>query len=799
MGGNQSKPGAGSASVNVNPPPVNLNKLVRDEFTAKAPVAIDSNDTKSQTQTAVINAVQAESDHVDHEEPTAVLNCQVLKTQASNDYIDVTLNPPAQSDLAVAFTIVEHTSALPETSTAASTLNSTLVSIQPYKQDDARDTVKLDEQTVKCLKMKVTNHSLECIVAKITHEIADYYPDLVTTSTIQIYYLLSLDQTRRMLSNQARLGNILRPLKNTLSDILFEFHSLYVVTISAKNGNNLPPVVVELKEADMNELLDNITLHFGCERSVKVYHQNKKSYELESVTNQDSLKRAFLDSCDVLFEPIKRTEESSQVVDPEHKNGTPTAFKYNKVRDLFISYSWSTTAEVDAIVNKLETETKLQIWRDKKDMNENIYESMGGGLAGCRAVVAFLSEKYLTSENCKNELYFARELKKPIIPVYLFEESTDIESLKRSDSGPFFILTGKLYFDFKRIDANEPKWLSKFNELLAGICSTLDQTKPVALSSDLLETWLDPVLFEDDLEAYKAEYVPGTRLWIIPALEAWAQTGERVLYLNGGAGTGKSIIVYSLTVNLPSNFQIGALFICRYNNTRKSDPKTLVSTIRPVEAFQVLVLDGLNKLPPEEWKEKTLLIVIDALDELNISDRHYVLSILTSLCPKLPTFVKIFTSGRPERDIYHALQNVSPFVLSPNEEKNQEDLEKFVDYFLGSVWGIIAPDSLKSKCCKDLIVKSEGLFIYARTVCEYIKQQNFNPSQAHTVIQSLASGVDNSYATIMNRLLTVNRSEKISLFKSAFAVVLTVQKPLSLNALANVGGLNTTDVQDFVS
>ncbi|KAJ3284341.1 hypothetical protein HDU79_008279, partial [Rhizoclosmatium sp. JEL0117] len=98
-----------------------------------------------------------------------------------------------------------------------------------------------------------------------------------------------------------------------------------------------------------------------------------------------------------------------------------------------------------------------------------------------------------------------------------------------------------------------------------------------------------------------------------------------------------------------------------------------------------------------------------------------------------------------------------------------------------------------------MIAKSEGLFIYARNIFEYIKQQNFNPSEAYTVIQSLTSGVDNVYAAIMNRVLSVNRSEKLALFKNVFAVLLTVQKPLSLNALANIGGLNTKDVQDFVS
>ncbi|KAJ3082307.1 hypothetical protein HDU99_003071, partial [Rhizoclosmatium hyalinum] len=331
-----------------------------------------------------------------------------------------------------------------------------------------------------------------------------------------------------------------------------------------------------------------------------------------------------------------------------------------------------------------------------------------------------------------------------------------------------------------------------------------------------LDIWLNPVSFDTDLEGYAQEYVPGTRKWIIPALKDWANTGERVMYLNGAAGTGKSLIVYSLTKNLPSNFVIGALFICRYNDIRKSDPIVLVCSIvsslclsldgaykhhvememeadfartkegkqsllkSPVAAFKALVVEGLKKLLVSKWESLSLLIVIDALDELNKDTRQSVLTILTTLCPELPGFVKIITTGRPERDIYNALQSVSPFVLSPSDNNNTADLNV-------------------QQCCKQITEKAEGPFIYARNVCEYIKKQNLDPKQALAAVQGLSSGSDGVYRAIIERELQDNRAETLARFKRVFAVLLTVQRPLTVASLANLGGLEKSEVETVVA
>ncbi|ORY48428.1 hypothetical protein BCR33DRAFT_34952 [Rhizoclosmatium globosum] len=186
-------------------------------------------------------------------------------------------------------------------------------------------------------------------------------------------------------------------------------------------------------------------------------------------------------------------------------------------------------------------------------MESDIYNSMGSGIAGCQVVVACFSLGYLESPNCMLELGFAQDLRKPIIPVFFFEEGEDITTLRQKYSKAFLIIAGKKYSDFKRWDALDSNWEAAFDNFVKEVECALNKVAPsaVVVPKSPLEVWLVPESFDADLEAYALEYVPGTRLWIVPALQAWTRTKERVMYLNGGAGTGKSLIVYSLTKNLP--------------------------------------------------------------------------------------------------------------------------------------------------------------------------------------------------------------------------------------------------------
>ncbi|KAJ3080150.1 hypothetical protein HDU99_009143, partial [Rhizoclosmatium hyalinum] len=628
----------------------------------------------------------------------------------------------------------------------------------------------------------------------------------------------------QLLSDRARLVNIFKKVKDLQKDLLFVFHSYFVVTISATNST-LRPVTVELEQTDMTLLQKMIANHFGGVTSVLVYYHNKETNTRTSITDAASLQGALTDSGCVFFEVSEsKTMPPISTVNEPIVGESDT--KSKKDSGLFISYNWSTKVYVNAVVERLQAiNPNLSIWIDDKNMESDIYDSMGSGISSCQESV-----------NCMLELEFAQDLRKPIVPIFFFEEKEDISILRQKYSKAFLIIAGKLYSDFKRLNALDSKWETTFNIFFNQLQYALNKVTPSAVTArNPLDDWLVPVSFDVDLKAFALEYAPKTRKWIIPYLEAWTNTEERVMYLNGGAGTGKSLIVFSLTKNLPSNFVIGAMFFCHYNNAQKSDPIVLVCTIvsklcqtlggvfeehttkvmhvdhesvnqgkqsilkTPVEAFKALVVDGMAKIFAPEWEGKSLLIIIDALDELNKDTRHSVLKILTTLCPQLPKFVKIITTGRPEHDIYYALQVVSPFVLSPNNVQNKNDLEVFVKYRFKTLWGESEGNLEVEKCCKELVEKADGLFIYARNVCEYIKKRNLDSKKALEDIQALTSGSDSVYRAIIERELQTNRTEKLAQFKRVFAVLFTTQRPLTLPSLANLGGLEISEVETVVA
>ena len=83
------------------------------------------------------------------------------------------------------------------------------------------------------------------------------------------------------------------------------------------------------------------------------------------------------------------------------------------------SYQWDCQSQVLSV---REHFAKLGIptWMDVDGgMQVNIYDSMALGVSNAAVVVAFLTQRYQDSDNCKLELQYAKQKKIPIIPVYI--------------------------------------------------------------------------------------------------------------------------------------------------------------------------------------------------------------------------------------------------------------------------------------------------------------------------------------------------------------------------------------------
>ncbi|KAJ3336104.1 hypothetical protein HDU83_009702, partial [Entophlyctis luteolus] len=117
------------------------------------------------------------------------------------------------------------------------------------------------------------------------------------------------------------------------------------------------------------------------------------------------------------------------------------------------------------------------------------------------------------------------------------------------------------------------------------------------------------------------------------------------------------------------------------------NPTALSILDKPIVAFSTLFLELLPLLgaSSDQGTATRYLIVIDAVDECGTQGdptRNGLLSLLASLntgssnaAAKLPPFVKILTTGRPEADIWRVMESLRTDSLEPTAEANIRDIE----------------------------------------------------------------------------------------------------------------------------
>ncbi|CAE6478535.1 unnamed protein product [Rhizoctonia solani] len=239
-----------------------------------------------------------------------------------------------------------------------------------------------------------------------------------------------------------------------------------------------------------------------------------------------------------------------------------------------------------------------------------------------------------------------------------------------------------------------------------------------------------------------------TREAIHGALQNWTTNphSERIYWMNGMAGTGKTTITYSYCEWLESTNRLGASFFCsRISSTCRSlsqiVPTVASQLARFSPAFRSRLCAVLNndpvagKLNVGQQFEKLIyqplleskdaipdgvVIVIDALDECddNYSVR-LLLDVLLKFAEQLP--LKFFVASRPEaviRDRMISQGGSSRFIVYLHDIEHsivEEDIKKYLTEAFTPM------ESPPSQAQVELLAKrSRNLFIYAATVVRYI-------------------------------------------------------------------------------
>jgi len=325
----------------------------------------------------------------------------------------------------------------------------------------------------------------------------------------------------------------------------------------------------------------------------------------------------------------------------------------------------------------------------------------------------------------------------------------------------------------------------------------------------------------------------GTRKEILWEIENWlmGERDQRIFWLNGLAGTGKSTIAQTFAESSFADGKLGASFFCSRDFADRSN----LQAIFPTLAFQLAYkyplfrkeLLQLLKTRPDVGRESlcsqmeklivgplkatgiSTLIIIDALDECKDEQpASAILSILSCYVGQIPN-AKFFITGRPEPRIRSGfrLESLAPIteVLKLHEVK-PEIVDSDIELFFRTQFSTLVKnrsdcslmeDWPSSSDIKVLCKKAAGFFIYASTVVKFVASKNHAPTeQLHCIIslpQSTAhegrSGIDLLYTKVLEQVFNdvdADDKELHSRFRTIVGAVSLVLNPLSVTALSDL-------------
>jgi hypothetical protein len=337
-----------------------------------------------------------------------------------------------------------------------------------------------------------------------------------------------------------------------------------------------------------------------------------------------------------------------------------------------------------------------------------------------------------------------------------------------------------------------------------------------------------------------APCLEGTRVQLLEDVARWmADTNDKpVFWLTGVAGTGKTTVAKSIADMASKKEYLVVTFFFSHTSADRRDHTKVVPTLAyqlardarlrphivaainsdkdiasgstPIQVKKLL-LDGLHA--PSSLHEDRILIVLDALDECQKDLNHInggdLIPILLAGLKDIP-FVKILLTSRPEPSIERIfmqkdLQGATfTLALHRDIEKGmvRADIARYLDHELSKLRDAIpnSPVFPTEADMRLLVERTDTLFIYARTVVEYVSDPVGRPDRRlAALIQARPrhSGqrygrLDELYSYILKEASgpsTPFDSVDDDLRSILVALVLA-QQPLTADALAAMAGVD---------
>ncbi|XP_046858502.1 uncharacterized protein LOC124451946 [Xenia sp. Carnegie-2017] len=360
--------------------------------------------------------------------------------------------------------------------------------------------------------------------------------------------------------------------------------------------------------------------------------------------------------------------------------------------------------------------------------------------------------------------YLWQEISKALVGLGI--QQTEIDELKEARLSR----DEANYIEMLKTMKNKVEEIKEKMATIADVVGVKDMLQ-VKICSDLKK--LGKCNFNGVINDLNKKYLEGTREWLFEKLDTWLndrrKNASNVMILIAGPGVGKSVFAAEVCRRYSEKKKLAASHFCRYNRSDYRNPRVLIESLASsmcdtisdfkcklneelqrnhskesiADAFRVLLNNPLHSLEDHE----PMLLVIDALDESQVDGKSELLELITDEFARLPKWIKIFLTSRPERPVQKELKDMNPVEITTRhrDENNEEDLYKYLRHQLNNrVQGY-------RHVLLSLVRKCEGSFLYAYNAQLSLKDENIELTYEN--IQELVpSGLSGVYTKQFKRV-----------------------------------------------
>ncbi len=514
------------------------------------------------------------------------------------------------------------------------------------------------------------------------------------------------------------------------------------------------------------------------------------------------------------------------------KHGQVSPEKASAPLRIFLSYGHDANEELVRRIKADLEKRRHDVWFDKSEIKfgDEWRRSITDGILQSHRVLSFLSKHSTRNPGvCRDEIAIAIGVKGGNIQTILVESEQEVQPPVNIGHIQWLDM-----HDWKeQRAAGDAAWKQWYQAKLAEIVRVVesDESRRFAGEIETLNRHLKPIKSEARICQLLSKGFYG-RQWLFEVVEKWRTTSRdgpsgterpcgsqsRLFWIMGAPGVGKSAFAAQLT-HTRGDTVIAAQF-CEWDKpdhrnaprvvrslafqlaTRLPDYRRLLLTLPEIaeldrkdaaELFDYLLANPLRSVI--HGGRERYLIVIDALDEAGSASaqgeagRNPLVEMLARNAQRLPDWLGLVVTSRPEFDVKTPLQALNPFPLDTQSESNRADIRDYLRRELATPLKN-RPDA--DRLVETILEKSEGVFLYVERFCDDVQHGHLSLDRPEQFPQGLG-GI--FYQYFQRQFPDLEKFRKD--VRPALRAILAAREPLPVEILQRLFNWRDEELCDF--